>query len=213
VSCQTLGQCKSCQGNVTDPFVHEVQTLSWLLDYNTEGRSMCQRRGRHTRCRLGHTGYLMDCDVYAEEGCIADQSSVWISKLREEAGDLLLQSHQHRLYAEGVTSNDATEMQWVALRDCGDSAGEIRTQLVQAIGGEVGTHRRLTQASELERCGFACKFCPQLSPLNGHVLKIISACQEHKQTQVTPLTGQKARQEERRGVCYVGIIKYYEIWR
>jgi hypothetical protein len=153
----------------------------------------------------------MDCDVYAEEGRIADQSSVWISKLRDEAGDLLLQSPQHRLYSEGATPNDATEMQRVTLRDRGDSVRERRAQLAQAISGEVGTHRRLTQASEPERRGFACKLCPQLSPLNGHVLDIISACQEHEQTQATTLTGQEARQEERRGICYMGIIKHNEV--
>jgi hypothetical protein len=91
VSLQTLGQCESGQGNVADSFVHEAQALSWSLYDNAEGCSLRQRRGRHTRRRPGHTGYLMDCDIYAEEGCIADQSSIWISKLRDEASDLLLQ--------------------------------------------------------------------------------------------------------------------------
>jgi hypothetical protein len=211
VSLQTLGQCESCQGNVTDPFVHEAQALSWPLDDDAEGRSVRQRCGRHTRCCLGHTGYLMDCDVYAEESRIADQASVWTSELRDETGDLLLQSIQYRLYSKGATPNDATEMQWVALRDRGDSVRERRAQLAQAIGGEVGTHRRRTQASESKRCGVACQLCPQLSPLNGHVFDIISACQEQEQTQATTLTGQEACQEERRGICSVGIIKHNEV--
>ena len=98
-------------------------------------------------------------------------------------------------------------MQRVALRDRSDGVRKHRTQLTHAIGREVGTHRLLTQASEQEGRGIACELSPQLSPLHGHVLDIVSACQEHEQAQATALASQKACQEERRGIGHVGIIE------
>jgi hypothetical protein len=117
---QTLGQGQGCQGGIANPFVYKAPPLAWACCHDAESHGARQRCRHHTRCRLGHTGYLVDGDVHTQKRRVAKQSLVWLSKLRNNAGDLLLQAAQHCFGAECAASDDATEMQGVALCDGAD---------------------------------------------------------------------------------------------